>query len=242
VDKTVRIFSSPSQLAEDFADELISLIKGSLEIKKTFSIALSGGSTPELLFTVIGDRYATSVSWLNVHFFWVDERCVSPDNNESNFGMTMQSMLRKIDIPSRNIHRMRGEEDPDSEAERYTGEILQHIPERKGFPAFDIILLGLGEDGHTASIFPGHLEYFETDRICIVASHPVTGQKRISLSGRVLNNGSLVTFLVTGEKKKSIVEKLFKNDPLSLNYPAAYIVPIHGNLSWYLDEAAAGSL
>jgi 6-phosphogluconolactonase len=239
LDKIVKIYSSPSELAEKFAEEMISMIKASLKTGNAFNIALSGGSTPELLFTVLGDKYADSLPWKNVHFFWVDERCVTPENKESNYGMTMKAFLSRISIPAMNIHRMRGEDNPDEEAFRYSKEISESVSTSDGFPVFDLILLGLGEDGHTASIFPGHLEYFESDKICIVAAHPVTGQKRISLTGRVINNGSRIVFLVTGEKKQAIVEKMFKNDPSSLNYPAAYIVPVHGNLSWYLDESAA---
>ena len=127
---------------------------------------------------------------------------------------------------------------PEKEAERYSWEISINTEKRDGLPMFDLIILGLGEDGHTASIFPGHLEYFESEKVCIVASHPVTGQKRISISGKVINNASKVVFLVTGNKKRTVVEKMFKKDPASLNYPAAHVVPVYGSLSWFLDKAA----
>ena len=236
--KNVKIFPSPYDLAEKFAEEMVNMIAESAQKQKQFTIALSGGSTPELLFTLLSEKFAESVPWQYVHVFWGDERCVAPDNAESNFGMTMKKLLGKIEIPFMNIHRIKGEDDPENEALRYSDEILIHTMNRNGLPLFDLIMLGLGEDGHTASIFPGHLELLNSDKICETASHPVTHQKRITLTGKVINNADAVTFLVTGKKKESIVEKMFKKDPTALNYPASYIVPVYGRLTWYIDKEA----
>ena len=241
LDKVIKIFPSPYELAEKYADEMVYMINESTKQKEAFTIALSGGSTPELLFTVLSGYSAKSVSWQNVHFFWGDERCVSPDNTESNYGMTFRKLLNKIKIPSLNIHRVIGENDPDKEASRYSEEILLYTRQRDKIPSFDLVLLGLGEDGHIASIFPGHLSLFNSDKICEVAVHPATMQKRITLTGRVINNAAAVTFLVSGLKKANVVENIFNKDPLALNYPASYIVPVHGSLSWYIDQEA-GSL
>jgi 6-phosphogluconolactonase len=238
LNKTVKIFPSPYELALKFAEELALMIKVSAEAKKPFTIALSGGSTPEVLFALLGDKYAKSIPWEYIHFFWGDERCVAPDASESNFGMTSSTLLSKIEIPLMNIHRVRGEDDPEMEATRYSEEILHFIRKRDGLPVFDLILLGLGDDGHTASIFPGHLNLFDSDKICSTAFHPVTHQKRITITGRVINNADNVTFLVTGKKKEDIVEKIFRNKPEALNYPAYYIVPVYGSLNWLLDENA----
>jgi 6-phosphogluconolactonase len=242
LEKSVRIFPSPFELAKEFAEELIQMINESAKKKKTFSIALSGGSTPEILFSQISEKFAGSVPWEHVSFFWGDERCVPPDNIDSNFGMAKKNLLGNIKIPSVNIHRIKGEDDPEKEALRYSEEILTFAGIRDGIPSFDLILLGLGEDGHTASIFPGHLDLFNSDKICEVAVHPVTRQKRITLTGRVINNADSVTFLVTGKRKVKIVEEIFKKSPSSLNYPASYIVPVYGRLSWFLDEEAGRSL
>jgi 6-phosphogluconolactonase len=242
LNKIVRIFHTPVELAEEFAGELEQMINESVKSDKSFTISLSGGSTPEILFKLLSEKYAGSVDWKYVHFFWGDERCVPADSSESNFGMTKRTLLDKIDIPAGNIHRIIGEAEPENEAVRYSEEIILNTEERNGFPVFDLFILGLGEDGHTASIFPGHLEYLESDKICIVASHPVTRQKRISITGRVINNAERVVFLVTGNKKQIIVEKMFKKDPVSLNYPAAHIVPVYGDLSWFLDNEAAKGL
>lgn len=238
MDKIVKIFASPYDLAEKFAEEMVNMIAESAQKQKQFTIALSGGSTPELLFTLLSEKFAESVPWHYVHVFWGDERCVAPDNAESNFGMIMKKLLGKIEIPSMNIHRIKGEDDPENEALRYSEEILINTRNRNRLPLFDLIMLGLGEDGHTASIFPGHLELLNSDKICETASHPVTHQKRITLTGRVINNANAVTFLVTGKKKESIVEKMFKKDPTALNYPASYIVPVYGRLTWYIDKEA----
>lgn len=238
MDKIVKIYTTPDELAKKFADEMVRMIDESAKNYKTFTVALSGGSTPEILFTLLGDNYAKSVHWQYVHIFWGDERCVLPENTESNFGMTARKLLSKIEIPSQNIHRIIGEDDPEKEASRYSEEILLYTRTRDGIPLFDLVLLGLGEDGHTASIFPGHLELLDSEKICEVAFHPVTLQKRITLTGRVINNADDVAFLVTGKKKEVVVEKILKNNPISLNYPASYIVPAYGRLRWFLDKDA----
>jgi 6-phosphogluconolactonase len=242
LDKEVKIYQSPEELAEVFAAEMVRMIRESEKKMAPFTIALSGGTTPEILFKILGEEYAGTVPWNNVHFFWSDERCVPPENNESNYGMTNRIFLSRIEIPPSNIHRVRGEADPEKEALRYSDEISGFTRTRDGLPRFDLILLGLGEDGHTASIFPGHLEFMNSDKICIVAKHPVSEQKRLSLTGKVINNADNVAFLVTGKKKENVVENLFKKNPYSLNYPAAYIVPVYGLLSWFLDKEAAGRL
>lgn len=242
MDKIIKIFPSPYELAKKFAEEMVNMIAGSAKKTKPFTVALSGGSTPELLFTILSENFAESVPWEYVQIFWGDERCVPPDNDESNFGMTLRKLLSRIEIPDRNIHRIKGEEDPEKEASRYSEEISLYTRKRAGLPLFDLILLGLGEDGHMASIFPGHLELLDSEKICDVAFHPVTHQKRITLTGKIINNADAVSFLVAGKKKKEIVEKMFKKDPSSLNYPATYIVPVYGRLSWFIDKEAGKML
>jgi 6-phosphogluconolactonase len=242
LEKIVKIFPDPYELAKEFAEEMICMIEESVQKGRRFSVALSGGSTPETLFTQLSENYTKSVSWQFVHVFWVDERCVSPGDPESNYGMTLRKLLCNIDMPSANIHRIKGEEDPENEVLRYSDEISEFTEKRNGLPFFDLVILGLGEDGHTASIFPGHTELINSDRICNVALHPVTFQKRITLTGRVINNAGSVTFLVTGKKKDKIVEKILKKNMDAQNLPAFYIVPTYGQLSWFLDREAGGLL
>jgi 6-phosphogluconolactonase len=232
------IFHTPSELAEAFAAELTGSINNTINKGSPFMLAVSGGNTPKLLFSILAEKYSQSVNWENVHFFWVDERCVPPVNNQSNYGMTKQILFDKINIPERNIHRMRGEDVPEIEAERYALEILSHVRSKSRLPAFDHIILGMGEDGHTASIFPGNLALVESEKICETAVHPISGQKRITMTGKVINNADFITFLVTGQNKSRIIEEIFNKNPQYVNYPASYIVPSHGTVRWLLDDAA----
>ena len=238
MNRDIKIFKTPSELAEKLAEELVLRINDSAKKKKALTIALSGGSTPELLLSKLGDDYSKSVAWEYVQIFWVDERCVPPDNIESNYKMVNEKLLRKIDIPLCNVHRIRGERTPEKEALGYSEEISEFTRSSRGFPAFDIILLGVGDDGHTASIFPGNLELLTTDKICKVAVHPVTGQKRITVTGKVINNSQLIYFLVTGIKKSEIVSRILNDPEASQSFPASHIVSVSGIVNWYIDEEA----
>lgn len=235
----IRIFHSPYEMAESFAEELTGLIKEASEIQRPLTIALSGGSTPELLFSILGDHYSASVNWEYVHFFWGDERCVAADDPQSNYGMVKHRFIDKIVIPDLNIHRIIGENDPVKESVRYSEEISINTITHNGLPRFDIVILGLGEDGHTASVFPGQEHLLESVEICEVATHPLTGQKRITLTGRVINNADHIVFMVSGTKKAAVAGEIINRGPLSQSYPAAHIIPTHGRLSWYLDDEAS---
>ena len=230
-----KIYKTPHDLAEAFARELINNIKTAADKKKSFTIALSGGSTPRILYSVLAEKSGQAVDWSFVHFFWGDERCVPPDDAESNFGMVNSGFLSKIDIPAINIHRIRGEADPSAEAVRYSSEIVSYTRTTGGLPVFDQIILGMGEDGHTVSIFPSNSEMLCSDNVCEVATHPLTGKKRITITGKVINNSAAVTFLVTGHSKAGVVEQIFNK---GLVFPASCINPSHGRLIWLLDEKA----
>jgi 6-phosphogluconolactonase len=236
LNRLYRVFPTPQELAEAFAAELINQISEASAKSLSFTLALSGGSTPKLLFTVLAEKFAKSVDWNQVHLFWVDERCVPPDDPESNYGMTNMILLKKIDIPDSNIHRIKGEANPETEAIRYAEEISRYTRSLNGNPVFDHIILGMGEDGHTASIFPGNQELMFSEKLCEVSFHPVSGQKRITITGKVINNPDHITFLVTGSSKAPVIEHIFiKNTIL----PAFLIVPAHGEIKWLLDKKAA---
>lgn len=239
--ESVRIFRTPYELAEKFAGEMVSMIKDASGMNKPFNIALSGGSTPELLFSILGDHFSDSVPWENVRFFWGDERCVPPVSQDSNFGMAFRYLFRKIRIPEGNINRIYGEQDPAGEVLRYSDLISRQTDERDGFPVFDMILLGLGEDGHTASIFPGRNDLFYSDRTCEVSVHPVSNQKRITITGAVINNAENIRFLVTGKSKAEVLKQIIKKEESCVNFPASLVVPVYGRLEWLLDSGA-GSL
>ncbi len=240
MDIDFKIYNTPLKLAETFANELITLINETTVTGRKYTIALSGGNTPQILFSVLAEKFHDSVDWNAVHFFWVDERCVSPEDKESNFGNAQRLLLDKLRITGNTIHRIRGEEDPANEAVRYSEEIMKITGSKGTPPVFDHIILGLGDDGHTASIFPENIGLMNSDKICEVSSNPKTGQKRITLTGKAINNGRKITFLVTGENKARIVNEIFKKHSASKAYPASYITPLNGTLTWLLDENAAG--
>ena len=233
----IKVFRSAEESAIALADELVGQITRSVQ-DRSFSIALSGGSTPKLLFQALAERYRDSADWRKVSLFWVDERCVPPDDPESNYGMTRDTLLEKIVFPPGNIHRIRGEEDSDSEALRYSEVIERSVVRKNERPFFDVVLLGLGEDGHTASIFPGNAYLFSAGETCAVAVNPYSGQKRITITGRIINNAGMVIFLVSGKKKAEIVNKIICGAGKT-EYPAGYVRPVDGKVIWYLDDEAA---
>jgi 6-phosphogluconolactonase len=238
----VKIFPSPFIMAEKLASELARRIIDSAHENKHFTIALSGGSTPELLYSILSENFSKSIPWEYAHLFWGDERCVPPDNDDSNYGTAERILIQKTGIPSKNVHRIRGEDDPFIESVRYAGEIELYLKKKNNLPEFNFIILGIGEDGHTASIFPGDQHLFSSAKICEVTTHPSTGQKRITLTGRVINNARAVAFLVSGKKKAMIVRNIINKCPGHEKYPASEIDPFPGKVEWYLDQDAASLL
>jgi len=238
MERVIKIFPIQKILAESLALDLVNMINENKDSNFPFTIALSGGNTPGLLFSVMANQHRDAVDWNKVHFFWVDERCVPPDNKESNFGMTHKVFLGKIKIPKDNIHRIRGEDSPEKEAERYSEELKHFTTKRNGIPFFDIILLGLGEDGHTASVFPGNEKLFQSDSICTTALHPATGNTRLTITGKVINNTRQIIFIVTGRNKAEIVRKIIDGKGAEKHFPASYVIPVDGSIIWYLDAPA----
>jgi 6-phosphogluconolactonase len=233
----VKIYSKPKKVYIALAEEILHLTQKSPQ--PVFNIVLSGGNTPKNFFKILAEKYQEVIPWERIHFWWGDERCVPPDNENSNFYATQIHLFSKINIPEKNIHRIKGENNPDEEAIRYIREIEENLNYRGENPVFDLIILGIGEDGHTASIFPDQLELFEENKICAVTEHPLTGQKRITLTGRVLNNASRVFFLVTGKNKATRISEIMNDDEAAKLLPAYYISPANGALLWLIDEAAA---
>lgn len=233
----VKIFADSKDVVKGLAKEIYQLTKSS--VQERYNILLSGGNTPTELYKRINKKYAYSIDWDRIHLWWGDERCVEPDNNNSNFKQAYDSLISHILIPDKNIHRIKGENDPEEEALRYANEINENLNFRGENPVFDLVLLGLGEDGHTASIFPDELELFEDERVCAVTKHPLSGQKRITITGRVLNNANRVFFMVTGANKSQRISEIMNDDEAAKLLPAYYISPANGELIWFLDEAAA---
>ncbi len=224
--------------AKAFADYLIEKHKNTDQLH----IALSGGSTPKILFDLLAKEYDGQVDWSKIHLYWGDERCVPPTDEESNYKMTVDHLLSKVDIPESNVNRVFGENDPVMEAERYGQLIEDQIEHLNDQPVFDIIILGMGTDGHTASIFPHEMELLDSPKTCEVANHPESGQKRVTLTGPVINAAKSVCFLVTGDSKKEKLKQIVDSAEIAKSYPAFHINPSHGELIWFIDESAASLL
>jgi len=228
----IHIYQSPEELANQFANQLMNWIKGHTGVK--FHLAISGGKTPDLLFAVLAEKYSQSTLWQKVNFWWVDERMVPPTHPESNFGVAQKLLFSQISIPEENIHSIKGENNPQEEALSYSSQLQKNIPQSGNWPVFDLILLGMGDDGHTASIFPDQMQLLESDQICAVATHPVSGQKRVTITGKVINNAAKVCFLVTGSGKAKRLKEIQNYPELARLLPAFHIKNAH----WHVDQAA----
>ena len=209
-------------------------------------IAISGGSTPKSMFQLLADPaqpYLNDIPWARLQLFWVDERCVPPDNPESNYGMTKAAMLDKVPLPDANIHRMEGELDPEEAASRYESEIRNTFKlEGAQTPTFDLILLGLGPDGHTASLFP-HTEGLNEMARIVIPNHVIQKETwRITLTWPVIVQGREVAFLIEGKEKQEMVRTVFTGGYDPDTYPAQLIRPASGSLTLLLDQPAAAGL
>lgn len=230
-----KIFQTAQQVVESLAND----IKALSELSRPVHISLSGGSTPKMLFKLLAsETYATSIQWQNLHFWWGDERCVTPDDEQSNYGEANTLLFSQVDIPAENVHRIRGEEKPEQEVERFAKEMKEVIPTENGTPVFDWILLGVGADGHTASLFPGQTNY-EDQKLSVLASHPESGQIRVSKTAKVLQAAKRISYLVLGAGKVEIVQEIHTTPATELPYPAAKIQSQTGETEWYLDSDAA---
>ena len=232
----VKVFKDKQEVAEKFSEYLAQLISS----RDVIYVALSGGSTPKVVFDHLAEHFQ-DLDWSRVHFFWGDERCVPPEDQESNYKMTVDHLLSRINMPVENIHRIKGENEPVAEAASYSEQLVRFLPSQNGIPQFDLVILGMGSDGHTASIFPDQLHLWTSGKLCEVAEHLDTGQKRLTITGKVINNAMEVAFLVTGADKREKVNEVLRYDRNSQQYPAALVSPQSKKLLWFTDETAAGS-
>lgn len=207
-----------------------------------FSVALSGGNTPRSVYSLLAQQYKTSLPWDKIHVFFGDERCVPPDHPDSNYRMANEALLSHVPIPPENVHRIRAELDREAAAKDYESQLRSFFQlANNSWPCFDLIMLGLGQDGHTASLFPGSSALDEKSRL--VAPTWVEKKKtfRITLTYPVLNHAAEVEFLVSGSGKAQILRDVLKPSG-SGAFPAQGINPEHGRLLWLLDQAAASLL
>ncbi|MFZ7233940.1 6-phosphogluconolactonase [Avibacterium avium] len=225
------IFENAQSAVEKIAEELKQY---SLE-DRPVHISLSGGSTPKLLFkTLAAAPYNQAIQWKNLHFWWGDDRMVAPSDPESNYGEVQKLLFDHIEIPAENIHRIRGEAPVEQELARFQNELAEAVPNGE----FDWIILGMGADGHTASLFP-HQTNFDDENLAVIAKHPETGQVRISKTAKLLEQAKRITYLVTGAAKAEILKEIQSTPAENLPYPAAKIKAKNGVTEWYLDKDAA---
>lgn len=202
----------------------------------TINIAVSGGSTPAILFSMMAQiPYAEKINWQNINIYWVDERCVPPTDNESNYKMTYEKMLSKVAIPQKNIFRIMGEFDPLSECDRYNNIVIQNIPCQNGFPLFDMAIMGIGDDGHTSSIFYTQMELLESDKPYEVATNPYSGQTRIAMTGKAILKAKELVFLVTGENKRLVISNIISGNDEAEKYPSYHIIKHRKDCKLYTD-------
>ncbi len=243
--REIRIMRDANELAREAAELFLWLGEQAIAATERFRVALAGGTTPATLHaTLASSEYAHRLDWKKVRFFFGDERCVPPSHPESNFRMADVTLFQPLKIASDHICRMKGEEQPETAARQYEQTLRQEWPgSDSSLPRFDLILLGLGEDGHTASLFPGTSALDEQTRLVVPSTSPKGIQARITLTLPVLNRAGAVLFLVTGQKKSGITRKVLENSAAGgPSWPASLVRPISGRLIWFLDQAAAMDL
>ena len=241
----IQVLPDPASVAGAAAQRIVRAAEEAIALAGRFTIALSGGSTPKLLFELLAsDEFRDAIDWTHVEVFFVDERCVPPEHAESNYRMAREALLSKVPIPGDNIYRMRGEIEPEEAARAY-GRMLKEkfggdTIEQGG--GLDVILLGMGEDGHTASLFPGTAAVGETKHRCVAnfAEHSTTGRSwRLTLTAPFINRGREVIFLVTGAAKAKTLAEVLEGPRDPQRLPAQLIAPSSGGLTWLIDAAAA---
>ena len=222
----IQIFENSRELAHGAAEHFVALAQ-----QDRFTVALSGGSTPKILYQLLAEEFREQVPWPNTHFFWSDERHVPPDHPDSNFRRAHEAMLSRVPVPESNVHRIHGE-NPNAQqaADDYEKTLV---------PRLDLILLGLGTDGHTASIFPGSEVLHETKRLVAAPWVEKLNAYRITMTLPLLNNGASIMFLVSGAEKAQIVKEVLEGPK---KYPAQFVQPTNGELLWMLDKEAASQI
>lgn len=235
---TIRVLPDCAAVCAEAAAVMLKLLKNP-RLQGPVSVALSGGSTPLGMFRLLAsDGYRDKISWERVHFFWTDERCVPPGHVDSNYGAANRLMLSRLPIPPSNVHRIKGELSPDEAAQEYERDIRAYFIDQ-GNEAFDLVFLGVGEDGHTASLFPGTSQLSEQDRIAVPSYSESRRSWRVTLTLSIINNASHVVFLVCGNIKAAILKDVIE---VRQGLPAGLIDPKEGRLTWLIDMGSAAML
>jgi len=237
----IKVLPDPSAVAAEAAARFVRAADEAISLSDRFTVALSGGSTPKAMHALLAaEPLRSRIDWAKVQVFFGDERCVAPDHAESNYRMARETLLSKVPIPGDNVYRMRGEIDPNEAAKEY-GKMLKEKFGADG--GLDLVLLGMGEDGHTLSLFPGTAAVNETHHRCVAnyAEHSTTGKSwRITLTAPFVNRCHEVVFLVAGANKAGALSQVLEGPRDPQRLPAQLIDPASARLTWLIDAAAAG--
>jgi 6-phosphogluconolactonase len=241
-ERNVQILSDLEAISHEAASLFVSTSRNSIATRKKFAVAISGGSTPRRLYTLLGSSsYRDQVDWQKVHFFWADERCVPKEDEASNFKVAFDRLLSKVPVPDGHIHRIKGEEEPEKAAGDYEADIRKFFGV-SGFPVFDLVLLGMGEDGHTASLFSGSKSLEETARLAVAVYLDKPNRNRITLTLPVLNNAAQILFLLAGKSKAAVLSEILSDGEKKREFPAGRIRPVKGKVTWLIDREAVGEV
>jgi 6-phosphogluconolactonase len=237
----IRTLTTPEELAHKASLQISSIYEAAINDHGYFSLVLSGGDTPRATYEELATLgFAEKMNWEKIHVFWGDERCVPPDNPKSNYRLAFDSMLMFTSIPETNIHRIRGELNPKEAANIYQNDLLSFFS--KDIPRFDLVLLGLGNDGHTASIFPGSKIIYE-DTLWVAATYVRKLRAwRITMTPLIINTAKNVIFLVSGSTKSECLHQVLSSHYQPEVLPAQAIRPDQGQLYWFIDSDAATRL
>ena len=240
----IRTLTTPQELFAAAAEEVVRAANEAVAQRGRFTIALAGGSTPKSLYNLLATNARTALPWDRMFFFWGDERHVPPTDPDSNYRMADETMLSKIPVPTANVFRMKTENsDAAAVAEDYEQTLRKFFQLEPGqIPAFDLILLGMGPDGHTASLFPGTAALQEKSRLVLANWVEKMKTYRITLTLPVLNAARCVIFLVSGTDKAAALHAVLEEDVPGEQYPAKLVRPRQGKLIWLVDRAAASTL
>ncbi len=245
----VRVFRNADELSRAAAEGITRRADRTVRERGRFTIALSGGSTPKILYSLLASSdspYRERMPWGDTHFFFGDERHVPPDHPESNYRMAHEAMLVKVPVPTENVHRVKTEKPDASEAasdyEHVLREFVDH--DEGAAPRFDLVLLGMGTDGHTASLFPGTAALTEKSRFFVANRVAKFDAHRLTMTLPVINNAAVVMFLVAGSDKADVLQRVLekRRDRQNELFPAQLVRPLNGEVSWLIDGAAATHL
>ena len=244
--REITVLNNLEELSRAAAEKFVELARSSIAANGSFTVALAGGSTPKKLYQLLVDEnepFRAKVDWAKINFFWGDERCVAPDSDESNYRMANENLLKPLGISPMNIHRFKGEAAAEVAAADYENFLRLFFNAPTGeFPRFDLILLGMGADGHTASLFPQTDILRETEKLVGAPFVEKFGTHRLTLTPKVINNAANIIFQVGGADKSDALREVLEGEKQPENFPSQIINPSSGKIYWFLDEAAAQSL